>query len=211
MNTKVKQILEDLYKIDPSLGEKEEELVKIINKFLESRPDTKFDKNFAKRLRGELLSKFSFAESKSTAWENILNFMSAKKLAYAAGGSLIAASVIIAAAVMLSGQKGQSLNLTFKSTTEAGGANAFGKLAFDASALVAPSAQGAVLGLGGSESAKDLFCESAHIRILSGIFPASSSTLKVPLQGLPRIRQEDHQHDGSSNHDRDGTQCCPRE
>lgn len=54
MNT-IETILQDLYKIDSKLKEKEPELRKLINELLLSRPDTKFDEEFARRLRAELM------------------------------------------------------------------------------------------------------------------------------------------------------------
>ena len=57
MKDKLKTILTDLYKIDPSLKEHEEALMKIVKQVLESRPDTKFNKAFARTLRKKLLSK----------------------------------------------------------------------------------------------------------------------------------------------------------
>jgi len=55
MDKQVKNILQDLYAIDSNLEQYEDELIKIISQLLVSRPDTRFDKKFARRLRAELL------------------------------------------------------------------------------------------------------------------------------------------------------------
>jgi hypothetical protein len=55
MKDRTKNILDDLYSIDPSFRAHEVELEKLISALLASEPDTKFDRAFAKRLRTELL------------------------------------------------------------------------------------------------------------------------------------------------------------
>jgi hypothetical protein len=57
MNNKIKEIISDLFKLDPDLKSYEEEITKIINEYMISKPDTKFDEEFAKRLKAEVLKR----------------------------------------------------------------------------------------------------------------------------------------------------------
>jgi len=87
MEKNIKQILKDLYQIDPTLKTKEQDLIKIINKFLSSRPDTKLDNVFVKKLKQEILGEFSSV--RYSVWDNILNTMSYNKFSYIRGGALL--------------------------------------------------------------------------------------------------------------------------
>jgi len=120
---KIKTILEDLYKIDPELQQKEKELIKIINKFLVSCPNTKFNSAFAIKLRQELLGE----ETKYSVWEAFMNFMSMKKIAYVSGGVLIAVLVIVPAIFVLLNNR-ESVDLSFKQSFDSLEAGAFGKI-----------------------------------------------------------------------------------
>ena len=53
----VKDILNDIYKIDPSLKERENDLIKIIKGLLELKPDVKIDDSFKNSLRNQVLEK----------------------------------------------------------------------------------------------------------------------------------------------------------
>ena len=53
----IQQILSELYGIDPSLHVHEEKIIKIINEYREAKPDTKFDAEFASRLKKEILQR----------------------------------------------------------------------------------------------------------------------------------------------------------
>lgn len=63
MNNSIQKILDDLYTIDPSLREHEEKLTHALSVIIESKPDTKFDEAFARRLKKELLT-----QSRSVPW-----------------------------------------------------------------------------------------------------------------------------------------------
>lgn len=56
MNEKIKNILNDLYRIDPDLQKHEEALVSLITELIAAKPDTKFDAEFARNLKVKLLS-----------------------------------------------------------------------------------------------------------------------------------------------------------
>lgn len=56
MKNNIKQIIDELYAIDPELKKYEDRIVKIVEKFAESKPDTKFNEEFAKALKVRILS-----------------------------------------------------------------------------------------------------------------------------------------------------------
>lgn len=56
MKQEIKNILDDVYAVDPSLRAHEEKLLVIIERLLELRPDTAFDRAFEEKLRAELSS-----------------------------------------------------------------------------------------------------------------------------------------------------------
>lgn len=86
MEEKIQQILKDIYMMDESLRANEKDLVKIIEEMLRSNPDTKFDENFARQLRSEVLRR---AESIKRPRRGRLiffnNVMMLNKFAYAVG------------------------------------------------------------------------------------------------------------------------------
>lgn len=70
---KIKQILNDLYLIDASLKNKEEDLIKIIEKLLNNKPDINIDESFVKKIRSELMveaKKMNINLKKKGMWEN---------------------------------------------------------------------------------------------------------------------------------------------
>jgi len=73
----INQILKELYEIDPSLRLQEERVKKIIAEMLDSKPDTKFNLDFAKILKQKLLSQI---DSSKITKLNIINsiFMNPK-------------------------------------------------------------------------------------------------------------------------------------
>src|SRR3989338_9134545 len=55
MEEKINEILNDLYKLEPSFRQHESKLRDLIVKLLQAKPDTKFDYHFAQSLRTQLL------------------------------------------------------------------------------------------------------------------------------------------------------------
>src|SRR3989344_848971 len=55
MKPEIQKIIQELYAIDPGLKKYEPALIKLIEELLLAKPDTKFDKSFARRLRTQLL------------------------------------------------------------------------------------------------------------------------------------------------------------
>ncbi|MFH1325936.1 MAG: hypothetical protein ABIH48_00515 [Candidatus Falkowbacteria bacterium] len=123
MNKNTKQILADLYAIDESFREHEPELVKIINKLLVSKPDTKFDKKFAHKLRAELFQQKK-VEVKQNFIINLTNMFNTKQYSYAgAGVAVIVLSIIVWQYSGLGGNK-----LAFNQNITKVGDQAFGSL-----------------------------------------------------------------------------------
>jgi len=93
-NKKIKIILQDLYAIDEDFVKYELELIRIIEKLLISRPDTKFDKKFARKLRAELL-KDNKNEVKNNLFNEITSMFTMKKLSYAGAGMIVIVLAVI--------------------------------------------------------------------------------------------------------------------
>lgn len=66
MNPIVKDILDDLYKLEPNLKMDENNIVKIIEKMIEAKPDTNFDEKFKEQLRNMIVDKIMFSKKASS-------------------------------------------------------------------------------------------------------------------------------------------------
>ncbi|MDX9893013.1 MAG: hypothetical protein RB292_01175 [Patescibacteria group bacterium] len=93
MATDLKNILEELYQIDPELKQHETELITLIKKIIANKPDTKFDKRFAKRLKAQLLRQSS--TSTKSGFNFFAEFANTRKLAFATMGIALIALVAI--------------------------------------------------------------------------------------------------------------------
>lgn len=98
----LKKILTELYQIDSELKSHENDLIAIINRMHNIRPDTKFDAAFAARLKVELLS-LNQRESNQEKPKPSFNFNFMNKKIYIAAGSL----AVIALAIFLSSKSFQ--------------------------------------------------------------------------------------------------------
>ncbi|MCX6797143.1 MAG: beta-propeller domain-containing protein [Candidatus Doudnabacteria bacterium] len=101
MEKNMQEILNDLFMIDPELKSKEKEIIPIIEALLKTKPDTKFDENFARQLRAQLLAKASLALPPKPSKINNLFFM--KKSNYLAFG--LAAVILIVGGFYVSQKK----------------------------------------------------------------------------------------------------------
>lgn len=72
METKIRKILDELYEIEPALRSRESELRNIIAELLLSKPDTRFDETFARKLRFELVEKAE--HSKRRSWQELFRY-----------------------------------------------------------------------------------------------------------------------------------------
>jgi Ca-activated chloride channel homolog len=92
MRSKVERILKDLYRIDPELRGREEELKKAVEEFLASKPDARMDPAFERELKDRLLA--SFSERKRAG--SVLRFALASP-AFKIGIGAFAACLVVAA------------------------------------------------------------------------------------------------------------------
>ncbi|MCX7024767.1 MAG: VWA domain-containing protein [Spirochaetes bacterium] len=65
MEKRIDRILKDLYRIDPALREREEEMKKAIREMLDARPGAKPDPRFERELKASLLARFSEKEKRN--------------------------------------------------------------------------------------------------------------------------------------------------
>ncbi|MFA6604291.1 MAG: hypothetical protein WCT10_05690 [Patescibacteria group bacterium] len=101
MEPLIKEILADLYRIDPELKTHEAELAKLVSRLLAARPDADLDEKFRQELRERLLAEFAASrrEKRSLA-AGLARFFAANRFGLAASGTL--AAVIIAVALLYS-------------------------------------------------------------------------------------------------------------
>jgi len=130
MNKDIKQILNDLYMIDPELKNHEKDLVKIINNLLESRPNTKFDEKFVKKLKQELMAEVNSQtqSTSSNAWQ-VFNFNFMKKPVFAGVGIIVIVIAIMAGSYYMTKKNIGSVYDTIKIAQLEN--NAFGSLQSD--------------------------------------------------------------------------------
>ncbi len=91
----LKKILNDIYRIDESLKEREKDLIKIVQEIIKSKPQISYNEEFAKELRLNLLKEL---ENKKFDNKNIFNFnfMNLNKLQYALGGGVLVTILALA-------------------------------------------------------------------------------------------------------------------
>jgi hypothetical protein len=96
MEEKVQAILNDLYQIDKELKNYENDLIPMIKKLIESKPDTKFDEKFTAELKKEILSRAQELKmAKVQESEPKAQFTLMNKLSFAFGGALVALILFI--------------------------------------------------------------------------------------------------------------------
>lgn len=64
MNPKIKEILEELYQLDDTLKQKENQLIEIIEKMMESKPSIEIDQEFKKELRIKIMTELNSSKEK---------------------------------------------------------------------------------------------------------------------------------------------------
>jgi len=120
MNKQIKQILKDVYLIDQSLKVHEEALIKIIQKLLRSKPESKIDERFVQELRIKIVERIKLLNNIKPQ-TNMFNTLFNKKFTYALGGMVVLACVFIITNLLQENGKLAINNL---------GENAFGELSF---------------------------------------------------------------------------------
>ncbi len=92
---KIQQILEDLYKIDASLRSNEPGLIMVIEEMLKAKPDTRFDENFSRELRAEIIKRAVLAQGTKKEKRFFAGLFRAPKFAYAFGGIALALFLVL--------------------------------------------------------------------------------------------------------------------
>src|SRR5258707_28170 len=100
MNEKAKQILADLFMIDPELKKYEKEVEQAVVNMMSAKPDTKFDESFATRLKAELALR-------AKTIRKPVSFFGYSR--YVAGAGALALVVLIAFYLQPNARPGQTL------------------------------------------------------------------------------------------------------
>lgn len=96
---KLKYTLEQLYEFCPELKNREEDLIVLIEKMIENKPNIQFDRSFALKLKEDILTRASHEESE----DNKFNFNIMNRKIFIAAGSLIVASFLFVALINVFG------------------------------------------------------------------------------------------------------------
>lgn len=93
MQKNIKDLLDELYTIDPSLQEHEATLIRLVEKIIAAKPDTRFDRAFAEQLKTELLAQPLRVNDTRTS------FFTWPKSVLAVAGSAFAVVLVVAVVV----------------------------------------------------------------------------------------------------------------
>lgn len=99
---KLDELLQELYAWDASLKNKEAELIKLIEVMAQGKPDTKFDENFAKSLKKDLLSHRILLDNDDGLKENnfLFNLKNMNKKIYIVAGAVAVCGVAVLAIML---------------------------------------------------------------------------------------------------------------
>lgn len=137
MNSKINEILTELYDLDSSLKGKETDLIKIIEKMLKSKPNIKIDEDFKANLKKQILEKITYKQ------ENIFSIKDSFKYLWIFLSWAIAFSLIFSFypgilsidknddLLDLSGDSNLALNFSFVPEVKHISDNAFWELSFN--------------------------------------------------------------------------------
>ena len=163
MKPEIQKIIDDLYKIDPSLKKKEPELASIIEKLLATKPEAKVDEKFLAELRQEVMTALSAKSMKVNHWENLVSALkNVSRPVYAISGAALALLIVIPllqtggsqpqVGSFLADSFGGYETMKVATNIESLGANAFGALGLSgggADQLEAGAAPSVAVGRGG--------------------------------------------------------------
>lgn len=112
MNDQIKNLLDDLYKIDSGFKKYEKELIEFINQLVTLKPQSELDENFRENLKAKILAKAEQIKNNETKNFNFgFNWLANKKLFYLTGGGLVI--IFLAITVLnLTKQNTAPLNIT---------------------------------------------------------------------------------------------------
>jgi hypothetical protein len=95
MDARIRQILDDLYKIDENLIPHEKDIMGIIEKMIENKPDTQFDTKFQRDLETRLKAELAKVPEKKSFKEHIRGFASYLKFSHRYSVAALAGLIII--------------------------------------------------------------------------------------------------------------------
>lgn len=155
----LKDVLLELYTLEPSLKEHEAVLIKLLAEIRAAKPDTRYDREFALALKKRLLDASSNYEDKTQSNQKIFNINFMNKRIFIAAGSLALASLVFLAFINYyrpgsvtetPWNLGNNAKVSQEKTISELPAGAFGSLASLGGANSANEmAAGQVMGLGG--------------------------------------------------------------
>ena len=93
-NKNIQVILDDLYKIDPSLKKMERDLIKIIFSLISLKPKAKMDEAFKAELREKILAKIESLQAKKEEKFSFTNIFSSRVPAYSLITSLVLVLIV---------------------------------------------------------------------------------------------------------------------
>jgi len=113
----IKNILEDIYKIDKSLKAHGPQLEKIVVEILEAKPEISIDRKFKKELYRELMARISELEpKKKSIWQGVFG----RKFSYAFASVLAIVIVVVVGVVFFTGGEKVSFNLGINDINDSG-------------------------------------------------------------------------------------------
>lgn len=127
-NQQLKEILDELYKLDDNLRAKEQELIKIIMEVAAKRLKVEFDDRFRIKLRARIMEQ---AKAGSSLASLTIKYNPMKKLIYAVSFAVLAVIIIVPSFYLLKEKKSAKFNLTRQAPILAinkVAANSFGSL-----------------------------------------------------------------------------------
>jgi hypothetical protein len=140
MSVNIKDILDELYALDPDLREKESEIKKIIEKMMKNRPEVEINETFRSELREKIMREIATMK-KPAVWLPWWAMVGALSLCLIVG-------IWLSSGVFT--QKNQSAPLSFRQNIESTGAESFGTIALPNQNNPRPqSGGGGGMGLGG--------------------------------------------------------------
>lgn len=128
MDKQIRELLDELYIIDPGLKKYEPGLIKIVDEFISARPNTKFTNEFKEQLRAEILSRINEKQANKNTL-NINQFTIMNKLFYAIGGAVVCIALVAVFYPSIREISTGEINLASTLQIENMSAGAFGSLA----------------------------------------------------------------------------------
>lgn len=113
----IKNILEDIYKIDKSLKTYGSQLEKIVVEILEAKPEVSVDKKFKQELYREIMVRISELEPKK---KSIRQGIFSRKFSYAFASVLAIVVVVVVAVIFFTGGEKVSFNLGINDINDSG-------------------------------------------------------------------------------------------